>query len=340
MGFGKVPLFATLFWTAITGVFLVVVGYGLGNQCRTLYFASTTGTVDSIVQTVHHGKSTTYGVAVSYHYTVNDRRYDSDRLRYMQGSSSRQWAAEWIGRLPVGSHPTVYYNASDPRQAVLIRGPEGMDLFLALFMTPFTLVMVMMWVGTVQRWRKTKGFLGLRILEADAITRIRPSGWMAVGMGVMALGVSAFVGIFVVVIGLVTSDNRISLALPGGVWVGVLSIGAGAAIYKYGRIRSGYEDVTLDDRSALLTAPGGLQIPYDKISGVHVKTTVSRSSKGQSTTTYEVWLRYEVPGRAAGDLKLEKWTEQEEEARRFAAWLGLRVGVAVGDGTEAAEQGT
>ena len=327
----KVPLLFTLFWTAITGTFLIVLGYGAANQLRSLMFASTIGTVDSILETVHRGSKggTSYGIEVSYHYTVNNRPYASTRLRYLQMSSSRGWASGIIQQLPAGSHPRVYYNPDNPAQAVLIRGLDGQDLFMGLFLTPFTLIMLLMWVATVQSWRKTKGFMGLRILEQDPITRIRPSGWMAVGVGGAALGISAFASVFILAFGF---GGHPSLPVAGGAWISVLTIAVAAMLVRLVRIRAGVEDVVLDDGLGTLAAPKNVQLPYRSITGVHVVSKIQRSSKGQTTTTYEVWMHYQPANGAPGSLKLESWTEQETEARRFAAWLGLRVGAPVEHG--------
>ena len=330
----KAPLFFTLFWTAITGTFLIVLGHGAVNQMRSFMFASTVGTVDSIRETVHRGSKggTSYGIDIAYHFTVNQRRYDSTRLRYLQGSSSKRWAAGMLEQWPVGAHPTVYYNPGDPAQAVLIRGLEGHDLFMALFLTPFTLIMLMLWVGTVQGWRKTKGFMGLRILEQDSITRIRPSGWIAVGVGAVVLGIGAFLSIFVLALGF---GGDPSLPVAGCAWIGLLALALAAGLIKFARIRAGREDVVLDDGSATLLEPKGVQVPYTGISGVHVVTKTQRSSKGQTTTTYEVWLHYQLANSAPGRLKLEEWSANETDARRFAAWLGLRIGAPVADGNTA-----
>jgi len=326
----KVPLIATFFWSAITCTFLAVIGYGMLNQTRALWYPSAVGTVDSIQQTVSHGRSTTYGIDIAYHYTVDGQQYNSTRLRYMQPSTSGNWTGPILRQFPAGSHPPVYYDPRDPGESVLIRGVEGMDLTMALFLTPFTLVMVMMWVSTILRLRKTKGFLGLRVREENSITRIRPSGWMALGAGAMTLGVGSFVSIFILLIGF---GFHSSLPVAETVWGLLLGTTCVVGLFKFTRIRSGAEDVVLDDASSTLTAPKHMNVPYSTITGVHVLTKLQTCNKGQATYKYEVWLHYTPAGGAVGKLKLESWTDQEEEARRFAAWLALRVNVPVGDGT-------
>lgn len=319
-----------LFWSAITGLFLVLVVHGIVKQLEATSFARTDGIVDKVEETISRGsKSTTYGVKIVYHYTVNGQRYSGDKLRFGQSSSSHKWAQGMVQRFAAGTHPPVYYNPADPAEAVLIPGIQGEDLFLALFLTPFALIMLAIWAALAMSFRRTKGFLGLQVLEELNVTRIRPSAWIALGAAAAAMGLSAFVSIFVVAFLFGGFDPSLSVA--GGAWTVVLSAAVLTGAWKFSRIRSGAEDVVLDDAGKWLTAPKAVRVPYASIGGVHVITKVTTTSKGGTTRTYEVWIHYTQDGKAKR-LKLEKWSEQAEEARRFAAWLGLQLGVAVVDG--------
>ncbi len=59
--------------------------------------------------------------------------YASDRYRYGEWSAAKARADEIVASYPAQSRITVYYRASDPTDAVLKAGPEGMDIFLGMF---------------------------------------------------------------------------------------------------------------------------------------------------------------------------------------------------------------
>ena len=79
----------------------------------------------------HRGSkgSSTYSVAVSYEYFVEDQRYVSTRYKFMSGSSSGyDGKAEIVSRLAPGTKTVCYVSRRDPAEAVIERGFTG-DIF-------------------------------------------------------------------------------------------------------------------------------------------------------------------------------------------------------------------
>jgi len=67
------------------------------------------------------GTTTTYSPHVRYAYTVNRQAYESGRIHFGSGKTTRRAAEEAINRYPAGSTVMVYYDPQNPQQAVLER---------------------------------------------------------------------------------------------------------------------------------------------------------------------------------------------------------------------------
>lgn len=64
--------------------------------------------------------------AVRYEYEVEGRRYTGDRIYFDQTSRAHAGpATRTVGRYPVGSEVTVYYDPTDPARALLEPGRSG-----------------------------------------------------------------------------------------------------------------------------------------------------------------------------------------------------------------------
>lgn len=137
-------------WMPVTLVFDVIVGYSVFQQCWAYTFAETTGTVISS-GVVTSGDSHT--LVVLYRYSLNDREYIGGRYCYgMMGVGDGSWRRVQAG-LPPGAAVTVYYNPTDPKDATLTHGPHGTHLFLGNFLVPFNMVVLVVVVSWLGRWR-------------------------------------------------------------------------------------------------------------------------------------------------------------------------------------------
>ena len=162
-------LFFSIFWCALTGVFVGFVLYSivrhLDAQKR---FAETTGVViDSSVKE-HPGDSDsgpTYEPAVHYRYTVNGIEYDARRVAFAKVSSSSYRAAEdTVAQFPPGQSIPVFFDPDRPSESVLQLAIPTEMFFIALFLQPFILIGLgaLGYTATFPgRKRKTTHFLSL-----------------------------------------------------------------------------------------------------------------------------------------------------------------------------------
>ena len=190
------------FWSLITLIFdgmLVFNGY---RQMKATGFPVVTGTITHSEVTVHHGDdSTTYGIDVKYDYEVAGGQYEGTQYRYGQMSSSDNWARTVVDSLPVGKEVDVYYNPTEPSDSVLVVGVQPGDYFLALFLTPFNLVMLGGWYGLATMFfpgigkmlaasPRTVGQGFKRRLVLEPAPRLLPAA--------VVLGIASFLSIFIV----------------------------------------------------------------------------------------------------------------------------------------------
>lgn len=154
-----------LFWSAITLSFDVIIVRGVLGQWRSMHFIAAEGHIlHSEVTTSNGSEGATYGARVRYEYRVNDRRYESDRVRYGQMSTSDgKWARRTVRENPAGATRPVYYDSAAPAEAVLQTGVNGENLFMALFISPFNAVMIGLWCWAVAARRPDPPYGGARI---------------------------------------------------------------------------------------------------------------------------------------------------------------------------------
>jgi hypothetical protein len=231
-GCGKVFLVVWLLgWTAGTLALDAFLAWELYHQSRTAWFVATKGVIADSEVTVRDGEEgPVYGVAVRYDYTVDGRRFTGDRYSYGQVSSEA--AHDIVSSLPVDRSVTVYHDPANPADSVLTTGIGGFDLFVALFLTPFNIVLVGGWMMLIGAWRQSEGADSGAAFEgsprpAAVLSRWRPSA--AAGGTVLAF---SFLATFV--IGFSTGFNP-SLGLMVGVW-GTLVTSA-TAVYVWQRLR-------------------------------------------------------------------------------------------------------
>jgi hypothetical protein len=117
----------------------------------------TTGVVaiSQVVETRDSHNKTIYRAGVIYSYNVGDARYSCSRISYGQISGSQKEAEARVAKYPKGATVDVYYNPTNPGQAVLQAGIDRMTwIELALGATFFGLGIAVAIV--VRRWLRTK----------------------------------------------------------------------------------------------------------------------------------------------------------------------------------------
>lgn len=321
------PTVFALFWTAIVGVFDIMIGYNLYNGLRAQSFATSNGTITHS-EVAEHSDSDgkTYGVDIRYDYHVQGRKYSGSTYRYSAGfSSDSDWAHEAVGAHKVGARVPVYYDQDDPKESVLRPGIEAGDLFLLMFMTPFNLVMAgMWWYGGTMGWHWWSGTKSSSVnaFREHGVLRLRVPDAPPIMAGFIAFGLAAFASIFIVGF---TSGFHPSMTFILIAWAAVIATGAGTGLWIWKKQSAGDYDVVIGDRTIDLPIAFGREhrdtIERKSISGVAIEKVTKDSSDGPSYS-YAVNLQR----RGAADARVAEWTD-EESARELAKWLTERLGL-------------
>lgn len=136
-------LFATVFWCGITGVFVcVAVGSIIKHEIAKRRFATTTGVIIASKMDSHKSDhSTTYSANIRYRYIVAANTYVGTQYAYGMASTSEQdYISGILANHPVGKEVPVYYDPTNPSEAILRLNVPSFHYFLLLFLQPFLLV--------------------------------------------------------------------------------------------------------------------------------------------------------------------------------------------------------
>ena len=325
-GRGFLIIFA-LFWSSLVLLFDGFICTSIVHQVRAEKFPSTAGQVVSSQVTRHRGSKggTSYGVKIGYQYVVDDRTFQAGRYRYGQVSSSnRSWAQATVARFPPGSQTRVFYNPANPSDALLSPGIDGSDLFFLLILTPFNGVMFALWSG-VFLWIRQKYFQpeagGAKIIEEPAVVRVRLPSWTPGYSALVALGIAAFVAMFVIALGY---GGQASMNVMQTVWLLTVGTAGGAYAWRWARIRTGNEDLILDQARGTIDLPmtlgrkSRITVAVSDIESVGVQRIQHRGRRGSGTPTYAptIYLR----ASPAQHIKLVEWYDSSR-AESLAAWL-------------------
>jgi hypothetical protein len=326
---GAIGVVFVLFWSGITFTADFFVGRDIARQCATYGFAATEGTITKSEVTTRHGAkgSTNHRWDLNYTYLVCDQRLQGTRYRF-QSSDDRGDAPKLSERFPVGSRPTVYYDAADPSRAVLLRGLEGRDLFIPLFLMPFNLIALVGWsVIFAVCFRRNVHFDtgGVRVRDDGLELRAFVPDHSALFVFGAAIFGTCFVMIFVV--GFITGFEP-SLALMIGVWGLVFAVAIWFALPRFLRERRGQSDLVIDRFGKRLTLPithgrkEQVEVPFATLVSTKVKEVRTKGSKGRTNFSYHVMLSAQNVGK---DQCVWQSTDAEK-AERFATWLKGAVG--------------
>lgn len=337
-GGGKLLIFFGLFWSGITLLFDGIILTSATRQVLASRFATTQGTVlSSEVTHNSDGDGTTHGVRITYRYEVEGREYSGDRFRYDKSTSSDSaWARQAVKEHRVGSAVTVYYDPQNPAEAVLRVGLAGSDLFMAMFLTPFNVVMLgFWWWGCVRlRRRLRKPVAGGVWLRTELRgTRARLTEFSPLAMAVVIVALLAFLSTFVVAIGF--GGFHPSLQVMKIVWTIILCGGALSAVWHWQRILHGKYDLILDELNGTLQLPptcgrkANKIIPLTEIQSVFVDTIEKCDSEGDKSSSYVPTLR--LAAKEGPTEKLAEWHDGDK-ARDFVAWLREKLPVRQGFG--------
>lgn len=315
-------------WSAGTLLFDVMFVRGAWKQYASQSWSEVQGkVVHSAVKTHSDSDGTSYSLELNYEYSVGNFTYrgtkDTELPNTMFGSSSVQ---NRVSELPKGKSVPVYYDPRDPTKAVLVRGITVRDIaglsFMAMFMTPFNLVMLGSWYG-VWTWM-TGGFKRatpprVQTFENGAELRIRlphttPFAWALIG-----LLAGSFGGIFVLA-GANALTGRPEVNLIG--WAVVLAIASIAYLRRAKQLEDGRYDLIVDGLRRNIVIPPAdekretLTIKADELKGVTVERDETKDSDGDKVVKFTPTLMY-------GDHQRVRviTVSAEDEAETLATWL-------------------
>jgi hypothetical protein len=321
-------IFFVLFWSSLTLTCDVIWGWNVIRQIRVLDYATVGGRVIQSEVEAHQGRSTAYSPKIKYTYQVNGKAYTGDRYRYGQISSNDGSARRIVAEYPVGRQIDVHYAAADPSDAVLLTGLEGADLFLPMFMTPFNLVMLALWLAPFSKSRRRGSRVGNAKLFDDGFeSRVRLVDFGPAACGAAVAGGLAFAGSFVVGFGFGFNPELPVMYVAWGV---IFGGGAFACGRRWRRIADGQFDLMIDNLSRRLTLPRSqgrndpVVVDADQIVSIEVLQLTKRGSKGATYYAYAPTLVVADAKEAVRREKLVEWSD-EARAKELADWLRERM---------------
>ncbi len=327
-------VFFALFWTCMVCVFDAFMIWDAMRREQAQSYPSTQGTIiRSHIEINHSTDGTTYGPEVDFSYEVEGKFYTSDTYRYgVWSSSDRSHAESVVDRYSNGKQVEVFYNPTDPSDAVLEHDNQGMDLSLALFMTPFNVVMLGFWAyyaSLIKRKIIKSPAGGVPIRQHQGRTHIRlPLTTPIASAGYTAFGIS-FASIFVVGFGLGFNPSMGAIQI---VWACVLIPTIFVYFNKKFAIGSGIKDLVIDDANEAILLPktfgrkNNVIVSLSAVTDISVKEKVSTSSDGDSIQ-YSIALVH-TKGDKSINSKLIEWYD-ENRANQFADWLRDRLGLTI-----------
>lgn len=329
-GIGCLAVFA-LFWSGLTLAFDGFITKAAFQQIQALHYPTVRGTITSSkVEASEDSDGTTYRPAIQYTYSVGGKQYQGDRYRYGQMGSGDHSAQEIVARHRAGMQVEVHYAAGDPADAVLKAGLEGCDLFLMMFMLPFNLVMLGLWVAIAGGLRSrlfppVAG--GAKVVDDGRTLRVRLSPWRPFYLGVVVSGGLAFVLVFVFGFGF-GFNAPVEVILVA--WGLILGGGAIAWLYGWRKLARGDSDLVIDEFGGSVTLPRNfgrqeeVAVPAGKILGIEVERDEARDSDGDRRRSYVPTLIFTESDGSERREKLVQWYD-ERSAEGFVAWLRERL---------------
>ena len=322
-----------LFWSAGTLLGDAFFAWNAIRQVNAQSYATVIGTIThSDIETHHSSKGgPSYSAAIKYTYQVTGKDFSGDRYRYGGFSTNNRSSAEQIvGALPVGKKVTVYYAPDDPADSILHPGLEGSDLFTAIFMTPFTLIMVGLWIalaGSIISRQRLSLAGGAKIWDDGFQARIRLKHTPAWAVAFVMMFLLTFASCFV--IAFAWSANP-PLTLAFAAWGIILGVDAIAYFWQRARLASGRFDLVIDTIGRTLKLPRtfgrteDIEVPCGHVSAVEVETVEKQGGKGARYYAYAPTLVVGDRGATPRRERLDEWSDKTR-ANDFAEWLCERL---------------
>lgn len=325
--------FFALFWSTGVLFFDGLMAHGIFKQFESRHYLVVTGKVTHSEVKSHRGSKggTTYEAVINYRFEVGGQAFTGARLRYGAGASSDSASARnLVDAHPEGATVQVFYHPDNPQDALLSPGIIGSDFMLVLFLTPFNMITLGFWIW-IGGWLRERLFRpvagGMKIITDGMLTRVRLPQFGAVVWGLVTTGGLGFISIFIV--GFSTKmQPPIELILT--VIAAIYLAGAGVYLWQWQKIRSGLNDLVINEAARTLDLPqtfGRKQrvtVGIADIESFTVEKIEHRSNKGGISYTYAPTLR--LRGTEPGEQKLADWSDKVK-ADDFAEWLRKQLGL-------------
>ena len=328
MGHGCAFLFGAVWilgWSAITLVFdgmLLLNGY---QQLAALSYPTAPTEITHSEAKRADGDADSTQFEVRYKFSVAGREFVGDKRRYNEMGSNLGAAEKAAKEFPVGRKTTAYYNPRDPRDAVLSPGILAEDLFFALFLTPFNLIMLGGWAFA---WSYFRGgrigspVAGLKVIDQGSDVTVRMPEISAIIVAAVALGAAAFVMIFVVAFsGLFNSLQAILI-----IWTIIFGLTGVAYAKAAGPVWRGAKDLRIDFLARNLSLPQTfgrsepVEVALEKVTGVAVEHHRLSSKLRSSSSPNAVTLYYRNESGSTDAARLVEFNNKVR-AEAFADWL-------------------
>lgn len=317
-------------WTAITSAFDGLMLYDAVKRLESLTFKPISCVILQSEVVMHSdSEGSSYQPVVRYSYQVLGLSFEGDKLYAGNRSSFGSRRAHRIANAyPAGKEATAFVNSERPAEAVLIQGFQGDELFGALFMTPFNLIMLGLWAAYIHEKRTAKHppiAGGVTLLRKGQAIHARLVNFSAGVAALLALGIAASAAIFPVAF---TAGAHAPPQVIVPVWGVVLAIAAGTYVRRKRIENSGVADLVLDCANRQLTLPlncgrkSPMQLPWEAVTDIAVNEVWPVNRDSDSSADYYPTLML------TGDRAecLVKWTDREQ-AEQFVAWLREQLGV-------------
>jgi hypothetical protein len=333
-GAGVFLCFFAVIWTGMVLMFDGFMGHGIYKQLESRAYPSVTGAITHSEVTSHRGSKggTSYTAVIEYSYEVGDRKFAGNKIRFGLASSSYASATAIVFAHPLGAAVPVFYNPANPQEALLSPGVQGSDFMGLLFMTPFNMVMLGLWLW-VGGWLREHLFKpvagGVKIITDVMVTRIRLPQFPAAGWGLAATGGLGFIAVFIVGFG---TNMEPSMPVVLSVLAAVYGAGLGVYLWQRQKINSGIDDLLINEASRTLELPltfgrkARITANVTDIACLSVERIEHRSSKGGISYTYAPTLQ--LRGAEPGTQKIADWSDQLK-ADEFTGWLRDRLGASI-----------
>jgi chromate transport protein ChrA len=329
----SILVFATLSCSAVFLWYDGVRAHETFKQFESRHYPVVTGMVTHSEIKIHRGSKgrKSYEAVIYYRYEVGERAFTGARLRYNPiNADTAASARSIVAAHPDGATVQVFYNPENPQDSLLSPGVDGWDCMMVLIMTPFNMLMLGLWIwmGGWLRERLVRPVAGgMKIITDGMITRVRLPQYGAAWWG---LGTTGGLGIISMIILGFTTKMPPPLGLALTVLAVIYLAGAGVYLWLWQKIRSGLDDLVIDEAARTLDLPQTFGREQRVTAGIAdiesltVEKIEHRDGRGDISYTYAPTVR--LRGTGLEGQKLADWSD-EEKAGDFAEWLRKQLGL-------------